>query len=177
MDLINIACENDIDYLSLSYVRTAQDIKEIKNILLKNNNRHIQLFAKIETLTAVKNLESILKGVDHICVDRGDLSADIGILNLPAAQDYILNIAKKANKNVYLATQFLKNMEHHPVPLIAEISDLHKTIKLGINGIQLSEETAVGKYPVECAKIVFDMLNQCFPNKDEKLQEENLIPS
>lgn len=160
IELITYACAEQLDYLSLSYVRTAEDIQEVKRLLAQNDNAHIQIFAKVETAQAVENLSAILKEVDHINLDRGDLSADIGILNLPLTQERIIKSAQRAGKSIYLATQFLKNMEHNPMPSIAEIVDLYKTVKTGVSGIQLSEETAVGKYPVECVKLVFDIFNQ-----------------
>lgn len=159
-ELIKVACNEDLDYISLSFVRTAEDIKNVKKILRKYKNTTIQIFAKVETALAVDNLESILEEVDNINIDRGDLSADVGLLKLPTIQEYIIKVAKKARKNIYVATQLLKNMEKNPVPLIAEVIDLHSTIKSGVSGIQLSEETAVGKYPVECVKLVFDILNR-----------------
>lgn len=157
IELIKVACKENFDYLSLSYVRTAEDIKQIKKLLTDHKKNNIQIIAKIETASAVENLKHIFNEVDHISIDRGDLSAEIGMLKLPAVQDRIIKAAKRAKKNIYLATQFLKNMEYNPVPLIAEVVDLHRTIKTGISGIQLSEETAIGKYPVECVKLVCDI--------------------
>lgn len=153
--LIKAACDCNIDYLALSFVRTAEDIKEVKNLLRRDD---LHLIAKVETKAAVKNVEHILKEVDSILVDRGDLSTEIDILKLAAVQDKIVKTAFKGKKNVYLATQFLKNMEKNPIPLIPEVIDLCKTLKAGISGIQLSEETAVGKYPVDCVRLVFDVL-------------------
>jgi pyruvate kinase len=153
LKLIECAIKNKIHYVSLSFVRTVEDVVQAKKLL---DNTSIIIFAKIETAMAVKNLESILKEVDNINVDRGDLSTDIDILKLAEIQDTIIKIGLKHNKNVYLATQFLKNMENNPIPLIPELIDLCKTLKDGISGIQLSEETAVGKYPIECIKLIFD---------------------
>jgi len=154
--LIEMATELKIDYLALSFVRNAEDVKEVRNIL-RNSNMH--LIAKIETLSAVQNLDSIINEADSILVDRGDLSTEIGILKLATTQDRIIDAAFSAKKDVYLATHFLKNMETKPIPLIPEIIDLCKTIKSGIAGIQLSEETAIGKYPLECVKLVFEAFN------------------
>ncbi len=162
IEFIQIACSENLEFISLSFVRTGEDIKKVKKIIAKNQNTTIQIFAKIEITAAIENLGHIFKEVDYINLDRGDLSADIGILKLPIVQERIIDSAKRAGKKIYLATQFLKNMEQNPVPLIAEAIDLHKTIKAGVSGIQLSEETAVGKYPVECVKFVFDVFHQSF---------------
>ncbi len=162
-ELIRSACEQKLAYLSLSYVRTGQDIKEVKALLSGAAvGTAPGLFAKIETAAAVENLGYIFQEVDNVNVDRGDLSADIGILKLAAVQERIVDAARRAGKNVFLATQVLKNMEHQSIPLIAEVIDLHRTIKAGVSGIQLSEETAVGKYPVECVQLVFDVFHQSF---------------
>lgn len=167
IELIRIASLEKLAYISLSFVRTGEDVKEVKKILLDNQNDMSQIIVKVETQDAVKNLDAILKETSHINLDRGDLSSDIGMLELPDAQEYIINSSKRAGKYVYLATQFLKNMEQNPIPLIAEVMDLHKTIKSGISGIQLSEETAVGKYPVECVKLIRDIFSKLFPSQKE----------
>lgn len=154
--LIDTACSFGVDYLSLSFVRTANDVCEVKK-LIKQKNIHI--LAKIETLSAVEKINDILKEVESVIVDRGDLSTEIGMLKLAVTQEKIIQAALTSKRQVFLATQFLKNMEKNPVPLIAEVIDLCKTVKSGITGIQLSEETAVGRYPVECVRLVFDAVN------------------
>lgn len=150
---IKLACSSGLDYISLSFVKDAEDVRQVKRMIGDSN---IRIIAKIETLLAVHNLDSILDEVESILIDRGDLSTEVGILELAEAQDAIIESAKKKDKDIYLATHFLKNMETKPVPLIPEIIDLTRTLKSGITGIQLSEETAIGKYPLECVKLVFD---------------------
>ena len=164
--LIALCNRSAIDYLSVSFVRAGSDLREKKREL-KQENMH--LIAKIETRAAMDNLKEILDEVGSILVDRGDLSTEIDMINLAGAQDMIVKTALKAGKDVYLATQFLKNMEVHPVPLISEVIDLCRTIGSGIKGIQLSEETAVGKHPVECVKLVFEALKKC------RLQKEGIL--
>ena len=158
--LIDVVQSSGIDHLALSFVRTADDIREVKG-LLKDTN--INIIAKIETFAATQNLKTIFDEVGSVLIDRGDLSTEVGILKLAMFQDRIVDSALKAGKDVYLATHFLKNMETKPVPLISEIIDLTKTLRMGISGIQLSEETAIGKYPIECIKLIFDVLK----TKDE----------
>lgn len=160
-ELIDASIDGGVDYLSLSFVRDAADIKEVKAILAKQQS-DINLISKIETAQAIENLGEIFFEVDSVNVDRGDLSADIGMLKLPLVLERIIESSKRANKELFFATQFLSNMEEHPVPLISEVVDLHKTIKSEISGIQLSEETAVGRYPVECVKLVFDIYKNSF---------------
>jgi len=152
-ELIDLACSSGVDYVSLSFVRDAGDVRYVKKII---ENKDIHIIAKIETLSAIHNLDSILDEVGSILIDRGDLSTEVGILGLAQAQEEIIESAQKKDKKIYLATHFLKNMETKPIPLISEVIDLMRTLKVGITGIQLSEETAIGKYPVECVKLVFD---------------------
>ena len=152
--LIELANKYKLDFVGLSFVRDENDIKEAKS-LIKNSN----VIAKVETLSAVENLRNILQEVEYILIDRGDLSTDVGILSVPKYQNLIIQKALFANKRVFLATQFLKSMEFNPIPTFPEVIDLYNTVNSGIYGIQLSEETAVGKYPKECVKVVFDILN------------------
>ena len=155
-ELIDMGIKESLDYISLSFVRNKTDVMEAKKLIGNN----CEIIAKIETRDAVENLVDILGELDLVNVDRGDLSADIGTMQLPQAQEEIVQTAVAHKKNIFLATQFLKTMEVNPIPTIAELVDLHKTIQSGICGIQLSEETAVGNYPVECVKLVFDSLKK-----------------
>lgn len=108
-----------------------------------------------------------MKFTDRILIDRGDLSSEVSLLRLPYYQDLIIRKAKSKNVHVFLATQILKNMQTKPVPLIAEVIDLYNTLKKGIHGIQLSEETAIGDFPFECIGLISDMLKMV---KKEKLR-------
>lgn len=163
LELIDMAFKENLDFISLSFVRNASDIHEFKKILGKHPESKIKVISKIETASAVENLEEILNEVDFINIDRGDLSADIGLENLPLTQEKVIASVKKAGKKFFLATQFLKSMEKNPIPLIAELSDLHHSIRAGISGIQLSEETAIGKYPEKCVKLVSEVFKKYAP--------------
>lgn len=160
--LLEAACLGDVEYISLSFVRNVEDIRAVKKILNEKAGKNMRIIAKIETIEAMKNLDAILDEVDTINIDRGDLSTEVGMLDLAHVQEAVIKRSVSRQKSVFLATQFLKNMERHPVPLIAEVMDLYKTMRSGISGIQLSEETAVGKYPVECVKLLIDMYKKFF---------------
>jgi len=153
--LIELANEMNLELIGLSFVRNAGDILLSKSLIKPD----IKIISKVETLAAVQNLESILQEVSYILVDRGDLSTEVGLENVPQYQKYILRISKAFGTKVFLATQFLKNMEKNPVPSIPEVLDLFTTIDQGVYGIQLSEETAVGKYPLECIEFVRSLNN------------------
>lgn len=151
--LIAAGIDARIDDLSLSYVRDGNDVRAVKALLPSG----VQPIAKIETALALENLAGILDEVSIVNVDRGDLASEIGIMRLAAAQERVVRNAKDAGRQVFLATQFLGAMEQSPTPLIPEILDLDRTIRAGVSGIQLSEETAIGKYAVECVALVFAM--------------------
>ena len=153
--LIAAAKRARIDNLSLSFVRSAQDIGLVKKTF-HTLGYAPEIFAKVEMRCAVQRLSEILKAVKVINIDRGDLSTDVPWPELYAAQQQVVRRTLKKGRQVFLATQFLKNMELFPVPLISEIMDVSRALADGVSGIQLSEETAVGKYPVECARLIFD---------------------
>jgi pyruvate kinase len=154
--LIELANKYNLEYIGLSFVRTRSDILEAKKIITSNSI----IISKVETIAAVENLTDILNEVDHILVDRGDLSTEIGLLKVSAYQQYIIDKALFYNKKVFLATQFLKSMEHNPIPTIPEVVDMYNTIKTGIYGLQMSEETAVGKYPEKCIDTIVSVMNE-----------------
>lgn len=155
-ELIDIAYKYKISHLGLSFVRTVDDINEAQEMIDKN----ITIIAKVETMAAVENITDILQAVDYILIDRGDLSTEVGLEKIPYFQKYIIEKALFYNKKIFLATQFLKSMVERPIPSIAEIIDLYNTFKQGVYGIQLSEETAVGKYPMECLEVIKKMIQE-----------------
>jgi len=161
--LIELCNKRNISYIGLSFVRTVENIKEVKALL----NTECKLISKVETKDAVKNLQSILNEVEYILVDRGDLSTEIGVERVPQFQKYIIEMALYNSKKVFLATQILKNMESKPIPTIAEINDLYTSMKMGVYGIQMSEETAVGEYVCECVNVLRKM--------DEEIGRETLM--
>ena len=162
IELINVANKQKISYIGLSFVRDCRDI----DLATEKIDKNISIIPKVETLSAVQNINKILGKVDHILIDRGDLSTEVGISKVPLFQNYIIKKTQFFNKEVYLATQFLKNMEKSPLPTIAEITDLYNTLKNGVKGIQLSEETAVGEYPQKCLSIINQLITE--------ISEENI---
>lgn len=150
-ELIKLANAYNLDYVGLSFVRNVNDVLEAKSLIESST-----IISKIETASAVENLNSILEEVNFILIDRGDLSTEIGLSKVPACQQFIIDKALFHNKKIFLATQFLKSMENNPIPTIAETIDLYNSLKSGIYGIQMSEETAIGKYPKNC----LDTINQ-----------------
>lgn len=151
--LIELANQYRLDFVGLSFVRTPENVKEAKSLLGEGT----QVISKIETTDAVEHINEILPLVKYILVDRGDLSTDIGIEKIPRFQKYIIDKALYFDVKVFLATQVLKNMETKPIPTIGEIEALYEIMKSGVYGVQMSEETAVGRYVPECVRLLDQM--------------------
>ena len=146
---LQIGKKNQIKNYALSFVNNVQDIKNFNRILGKEN----KIF-KLETKSAMRNLESILKEGKNFLIDRGDLSKEIGIENIPVAQRKILKLASIKKKDVYIATNFLESMVKKNFPTRAEVNDIFNALELGSKGIVLAAETAIGKYPKDCIYLV-----------------------
>lgn len=150
-ELIREAKKHGLDALGLSFVRDAEDVREAKAAITGST---LGLIVKVETAAAVANLDEVLAGADEFLVDRGDLSCDVGIENVERFQKMILRRGKALGKKVYFATQFLHSMVKNNVPLIAEACGLSDAIAAGVDGVQMSEETAVGQHPFEVLETV-----------------------
>ncbi len=146
----------DFDFVALSFVRTAKDLRSLRNILKKHNSK-IRTVAKIETPQAVDNIDEILKEADAVMVARGDLATEIGVENVPMVQKRIIKKANALGKPVIVATQMLESMIHSPVPTRAEVSDVSNAILDGADAVMLSEETAMGDYPLEAVSVMRDV--------------------
>lgn len=150
---LNFGIKLGIDYIALSFLRSAADLKQIRSIL-KKQHADIPVIAKIEKPEAVNNLEEILKASDGIMVARGDLGVELKPEQVPTIQKNIIKNALMANKPVITATQMLESMIDNPVPTRAEASDVANAIFDSTDAIMLSGETASGKYSVEAVKMM-----------------------
>jgi pyruvate kinase len=145
---LNFGIKMGVDYFALSFVRSADDLKQIKNHISKQG-QDTPVIAKIEKPEAVENLDSILQAADGIMVARGDLGVEMKPEKVPTIQKTIIKAAILANKPVITATQMLETMSVNPIPTRAEASDVANAIYDGTDAVMLSGETATGKYPVE----------------------------
>ncbi len=140
---IAFACEHEVDYLALSFVRRAEDIASLRALV----PRGVLVIAKIENDTALRNIESIMEASDGVMVARGDLGVELPFEEVPIAQKKIISLANHIGRPVITATQMLESMITHPRPTRAEASDVANAILDGTDAVMLSAETATGAYP------------------------------
>lgn len=152
IDDILFGIEQDVDFIAASFVRTHEDVLEIRNILNKNGGSEIRIISKIENHEGVENIDAIIKASNGIMVARGDMGVEIPLEDVPVYQKKIIKKTYHAGKVVITATQMLDSMIRNPRPTRAETTDVANAIYDGTSAIMLSGETAIGKYPVETVK-------------------------
>jgi pyruvate kinase len=143
--------DNDVDFIALSFVRTAADIHEIKK-LIHRQNKQTPVIAKIEKHEALDYIDAIAAAADGIMVARGDLGVEIPLENVPNIQKRLVRKANNLGKPVVIATQMLRSMVDAPRPTRAEAADVANAVLDGADAVMLSEETASGNYPVEAVR-------------------------
>jgi len=142
-----------IDYVAMSYVGTASDVLQLRAFMKKNGGVK-PIIAKIERRAAVKNLLAIIKAAEAIMIGRGDLANEIPLAEIPFLEKEIITSCKKLRKPVITATQMMLSMVENPTPTRAEVTDVAFAIVNGSDCVMLSEETAIGKYPVETVSMM-----------------------
>ncbi|MEI6042219.1 MAG: pyruvate kinase [bacterium] len=150
---IAFGIKNKVDIVAFSFVRTGDDVKELRGILDKAKSKAM-IMAKIETQEAVDNIDEIIALSDAVMVARGDLAVEIGYENTPLVQKMIIKKANEAGKPVVTATQMLESMIKSPVPTRAEVSDIANAILDGTDAVMLSEESTLGDYPIEAVEMM-----------------------
>lgn len=144
--------ENDFDFVAASFVRTADDVLQIRKIFEEKNCNSINIISKIENMQGVENIDEIIRVSDGIMVARGDMGVEIPLEDVPVIQKMIIKKGIEAGKQVITATQMLDSMMKNPRPTRAESTDVANAIYDGTSAIMLSGETAAGNYPVEALK-------------------------
>ena len=160
LEAIKIAKKLKIKHFALSFTNTYQDILKFNNLLKKEK----KIF-KIETKNAIKNLNKILTGGEMFLIDRGDLSKDTSIENIPHIQRKIISQAIKKKKEVYVATNFLESMLVNKYPTRGEANDIYSTLESGAAGLVLAGETAIGPHARECVIFIKKMIKVFKKNK------------
>ncbi|GAB1264409.1 pyruvate kinase [Aurantivibrio infirmus] len=148
---IEFAIEQEVDYIALSFVREAKDIKQLRE-LLGNKATKIKVIAKIEDQEGVRNIEDIIREADGVMVARGDLGVEVEIQDLPNIQRHIVRRCAELGKRVIVATHLLESMITNPIPTRAEVTDVANAVYEGADAIMLSGESSVGKYPIKCVE-------------------------
>jgi len=144
-EAIQFSHDHDVEYIALSFVRNAEDVRNLKKLLQDD----IGIIAKIENWQGVNNLDEILPVVDGVMVARGDMGIEVGQEKVPGIQKDIIQKAHKYGKMTIVATQMLETMTHTPTPTRAEVSDVANAVIDGADAVMLSGETAIGSYPVK----------------------------
>ncbi len=152
--------QTGFDFIAASFVRSAQDIMELRAILNQHNCHWMKIIAKIENRDGVDNIDEIIRLVDGVMVARGDMGVEIPLEQLPAIQKMIIKKAYLAGKQVITATQMLDSMMQNPRPTRAEASDVANAIYDGTSAIMLSGETAAGKWPIESLQTMVKIAEQ-----------------
>lgn len=161
--------EQGIDFIALSFVSEEKNITEVRNFLKANHGEGIDIIAKIENTSGVKNLESIVKASDGVMVARGDLGVEMPYETIPNTQKRMIDVCRILGKRCITATEMLESMIHSSRPTRAEISDVANAVYDGTSAVMLSGETAAGDYPVEAVKAMAKIVEQAEKN-DEYLQ-------
>ncbi len=143
----------DVDYVALSFVQTAADIHSLRT-LLKNLGSTAKIIAKIETRSALDNLEAIIQAADAVMIARGDLAVEAGAEVVPIVQRKIIGLGTQYYRPTIVATQMLATMSVEPEPTRAEVSDIATAVILGADCLMLSDETTVGKFPIEAVSVM-----------------------
>ncbi len=155
-DDIQFALKHDLDFLALSFVKNREDVLSLKSILAEKNS-NMEVVSKIETQEAIKNIDAIIDESFAIMVARGDLGITLPIARLPLFQKEIIAKSIEKGKPVIVATQMMESMVTNPIPTRAEVTDVSNSIIEGADALLLTEETAVGKYPVKVINTVVDI--------------------
>ncbi len=158
-----------LDAVALSFVQTVDDLRDIK-AEIERHGRWIPVVAKIERQNAVDNIQDILKLADVIMVARGDLGLECPLSAVPVIQKKIIRACRHAQKGVIVATQMLLSMVNNPLPTRAEAADVANAMLDGADCVMLSEETAMGSYPVEAVKFISEIASEAEPYYIERMK-------
>ncbi len=153
---IHLAAELEMDFLAVSFVRSAEDVIEARRLFEEAGGKGL-IVAKIERTEAVANIDEIIEAADVIMVARGDLGVEMGYAELTGIQKKLIRMTRKGSKIVITATQMMESMIQHPVPTRAEVSDVSNAVMDGTDAVMLSGETAVGKFPVKAIQAMAEV--------------------
>lgn len=165
---LEFAVKNGADYIALSFVRTAKDINELRDLIASHGGSQ-PIVAKIETPEAVEKIDEIIAATDAIMVARGDLAVEIGHAKVPAVTKMLIEKCNAAGKPVIVATQMLESMIKAPVPTRAEVSDIANAVYAGADATMLSEESSLGEFAVEAVSMMAEVIVETEKDMGDKL--------
>lgn len=173
---IRFGIKNKVDFMAVSFVRTPENILELKKVL-RSANADIKVIAKIETKEAVENLDAIISVSDGVMIARGDLAVEIGAERVPILQKIIIKKCNEIGKPAIVATQMLESMIKNPVPTRAEVNDIANAILDGADAVMLSEETTLGAHPLKAVEVMARVVRHTEENFDyeEILKQRQLV--
>ncbi|MBQ7104906.1 MAG: pyruvate kinase [Bacilli bacterium] len=157
---IKFACENDGDFLALSFVTCKKDIEDVRKLLEKYNRTDMKIISKVESKTAIDNLDEIISASDGIMVARGDLGVELPMQELPILQKLMIQKCREQGKFCIVATEMLASMYTSSRPTRAEVSDISNAVLDGCDAVMLSGETTIGKHPVEAVRYMSDICKE-----------------
>ena len=156
---INFGIKHNVSFIALSFVRSAKDVLTLRSIL-KRKKSPIKIIAKIENQEGLENIHEITQAADIVMVARGDLGIETNLADLPNIQRRIMYASAKWGRRSIVATHLLESMINHPTPTRAEVTDVANAIYEGSDAVMLSGETSIGKYPVQCIKMIKEIASK-----------------
>ncbi len=168
---LHFALSHNVDWIGLSFVRTAEDVRALKEIIF-SAEKHAKVVAKIEKPEAVDDIDAIIEETDAVMVARGDLGVEVPLQNVPLIQKMVVRKCVERAKPVIVATQMMESMVTNMTPTRAEVADVANAVLDGADAVMLSGETSVGKYPVEAIRMMNSIIGEAEKYDDLYYKEE-----
>lgn len=173
---IKYACEKDGDFLAISFVNCAEDIREVRKLCAEFGKPNMPIISKLETQYAMDNLDEIVDETDIVMIARGDLGTETGVENLPLYQQMMIDKCRIKGKRVIMATQMMASMKKSIRPTNAEVTDVANAVLAGCDAVMTSDETTIGKYPVETVQNMAEICKkvESYYKYEDKYNHENV---
>ncbi len=174
-EIIKFANDNNVDFLALSFISSSEDVLEVNDLLINIGNDHLQILSKIENNFAIDDIDSIIKVSDGIIIDRKDLGVEVPLEKIPGIQKKIISKCHANGIISVIATDLLSSVNSFDYPTRAEVSDIANAVLDGTDSIMLSDETTIGKKPIETLKLLENILKTVENDIDYEYMLEKAI--